>query len=143
MGMLADSALLAVSRCIDTRSVTPDDRQVLARAGELLERLADLGGNQLVETTSLRAMSSLGVLSRTFELVSEASEDSDTVAKESAQNAQVIDSILKGKDVDERQLRALQEFFERLAEITLLRAEEAAIPTRRQRDEWIRPTSSS
>lgn len=143
LGMLADDALIAIVRYQEGRTLQPREREALTRASELIGAVGELGKREIVATSGLRAMSSIGVLDETFQALTGATPDASTTdfADAMTQLQRTISALLEDR-AESSALDALRLFFDRLGSITLARSEEVARPSREHRGKWIREALS-
>lgn len=144
LGMLADSALVAVLHFKESGPVSERDREALQSVRDLLDAVAQVSSRSVSSHESRRSMAPLAALGETVQAVTSAREGPDhgNLSDAIGQLTADLEAVLNGTANDDVTAR-LRRFLDRLAEITLARTEELARPGRETRSEWIKTASPS
>jgi hypothetical protein len=141
LGMLADDVVVAALHYLAGTMLSNRDREVLARAVDVLKAVTELDGRQVVTGPTLRTMAPLNALDETFEAVTSASASADLSGAITGY-IETVNSIL-ASNATPANVMELKELFERLAQLTLARSEEMVRPSRDERHEWIKKALNS
>jgi hypothetical protein len=138
LGLLADNALIAVTRYAQDGRVGERDRAALTQCQSLLEEMVAFSGHR--EASGPRRVTASRSAGRAFEAVTVATEADQGVAVPDVVAA--IRSILDGSGATP-QVESVSKFCRRLGSVALARSQELARPQRPKSIGWARTASRS